>query len=244
VLPSRTLIAILSLALFFGFTRSHAHGQKRRIPPGGNIAIVVDERLAALRNAPDLSARLVRRLSHGRFVSIRGSKRNSDGLSFYHVAINRRTSGWVQSDAVVASWRAGDDERLLRLIQGSDEFERLARARVFLETFQRSPLRPQVLLLYGDAAEDAAAKLSKEAERRFEKKEIPAGGAPEFSYFLNFSALDRYNRQGATFVFEKTAKQFHYEGWAWREIIRRYPNSAEAIEARRRLDALAAIKAK
>jgi len=90
-------------------------------------------------------------------------------------------------------------------------------------------------LIYGAAAEEAAAKLSREAERRFERREMPNGGAPDFSYYLNFSGLDRYNRQGVTFTFDRAAKRFHYEGWAWREIVRRYPNSSEANEAKKRL---------
>jgi hypothetical protein len=125
----------------------------------------------------------------------------------------------------------------------ADEFDRVARARVFLDTFPRSPLRPQVLLMYGDAAEDAAAKLSREAERRFERRELPAGGAPEFSYYLNYTGLDRYNRQGVVFTFDRSGKKFHYNGAAWREIVQRYPNSPEAGEARRRLDAPASLKA-
>ena len=95
-------------------------GQKPRVPPGGHLAIVADERLAALRGSPDPGARLIRRLSRGRFVSIRGSSRTRNGLTFYQVAINRRTSGWLQSDAVIASWRAGDDERLTRLLDETD----------------------------------------------------------------------------------------------------------------------------
>ncbi len=94
-----------------------------------------------------------------------------------------------------------------------------------------------MLLIYGDAAEEAAAKLSREADRRFEKRELPAGGAPEFSYFLNYSGLDRYNRQGVTFTFDRAAKKFHYDGAAWREIVQRHPNSPEAAGARQRLDA-------
>jgi hypothetical protein len=211
-----------------------AQAQRARIPPGGHLAVVADERLAALRSAPDPSARLLRRLSRGRFVSIRSSSRSRDGLRFYQVTVTRRTSGWLQSEAVVSSWRSGDDDRLVRLLEGADEFERVARAKIFLDLFPRSPLRPKVLLIYGDAAEEAAAKLSREAERRFERRELPAGGAPEFSYYLNYSSLDRYNRQGVTFTFDRTNKKFHYEGWAWREIVRRYPNSAEAVEARKR----------
>jgi hypothetical protein len=70
---------------------------------------------------------------------------------------------------------------------------------------------------------------------------MAAGGAPVFSYFLNFNGLDRYRRQGVRFVFDRAAKQFHYDGAAWREVLRRHPRSPEADEARKRLAALAAV---
>lgn len=226
------------LFIVFSSWCGNTFAQKPRVPPGGHLAVVADERLAALRSVPDPAARLLRRLSRGRFVSIRGSARSRDGLLFYHVAVTRRTSGWLQSESVIASWREDDDDRLLRLMDGPDEFDRVARAKIFLDAFPRSPLRPKVLLIYGTAAEEAAAKLSREAERRFERRELPSGGAPEFSYYLNYSGLDRYNRQGVTFTFDRATKKLHYEGWAWREIVRRHPNSAEAIEARKHLEAL------
>lgn len=229
------------MSLIFAFPVA---AQKKRVPPGGHIAVVADERLAALRSAPDSSARLLRRLSRGRLVSIRGSSRSREGLLFFHVAVTRRTTGWLQSEALVSSGRQGDDRRLAHLISGADEFDRVARARVFLDTFPRSPLRPKVLLLLGDAAEEAAARLSREAERRFERREIPTDGAPEFSYFLNYSGLDRYNRQGVTFIFDRAAKQFHYDGAAWREIAQRYPNSPEAVDARKHLEVLAGVRTK
>ena len=228
-LAAKALVVVLLFA-------PASEAQKKRVPPGGNLAVVADERLAALRTAPSLSARLVRRLGRGRIVSIRGSSRNRDGLLFFNVAVTRRTLGWVQSEALVTAGRQGDDRRLAHLINGADEFDRVARARIFLDTFPRSPLRAKVLLLLGDAAEEAATKLSRECGRRFERREIPTDGAPEFSYFLNYSGLDRYNRQGVTFTFDRTTKQFHYEGAAWREIMQRYPNSLEAVEARKRLE--------
>lgn len=229
------LLGVFSLAVT-------ASAQKPRVPPGGHLAVVADERLAALRSTPDPRGRLLRRLSRGRFVSIRGSSRSRDGLVFYQVFVTRRTSGWLQSDAVVSSWRAGDDDRLVRLLDGADEFDRVARAKIFLDLFARSPLRPKVLMIYGDAAEEAANKLSREAERRFERRELPSAGAPEFSYYLNFSSLDRYNRQGIVFTFDRSAKKFHYEGWAWREVLRRHPNSAEASAAQQRLAAIATLR--
>jgi hypothetical protein len=234
---------VAGLTAFFVWA-PNTSAQKPRVPPGGRLAVVADERLAALRSVPEPSARLLRRLSRGRLVSIRGASRNRDGLIFYRVVVTRRTSGWLQSEAVIASWRAGDDDRLLRLIGGADEFERIARARVFLDAFPHSSLRPRVLLLYGDAAEEAAAKLSREAERHFEKRELPAGGAPEFSYYLNYSGLDRFNRQGVLFTFDREAKKFHYDGAAWRQIMQRHAKSAEASEAQMRLAALANVKMK
>src|SRR5207237_9617138 len=167
--------------------------------------------------------------------TIRGSSRMRVGLTFYAVAINRRNGGWLQSDAVIAPWRLGDDNRLAHLLEGADEFDRIARARIFFASFAHSALRPKVLLIYGDAAEAAAAKLSREAERRFERRELPAGGAPEFSFYLNYSGLDRYNRQGVIFTFDRAKKQFLYEGWVWREFIKRYPNTADASEAGKQL---------
>ena len=238
--PNLTKILVIKSVLVSLLLASPAFAQKKRVPPGGNLAIVADERLAALRTAPNPSARLIRRLSRGRLVSIRGSSRSRDGLLFFRVAINRRTSGWLQSEALVSAARRGDDQRLAHLVTGADEFDRVARARVFLDTFPRSPLRAGILLLLGDAAEEAAARLSREAERRFERREIPTDGAPEFSYFLNYSGLDRYNRQGVTFIFNRTSKQFHYDGAAWREIVQRYPNSLEAEEAKKRLGKVAA----
>jgi hypothetical protein len=59
--------------------------------------------------------------------------------------------------------------------------------------------------------------------------------APMKSYFINYNGLDRYQRIAIGFVFDEAAKTYHYNGLAWREIVRRYPRSAEAIEARQRL---------
>ena len=239
----RTTAAILSL-LIPGLLSQNAFAQKKRLPPGGHVAVVVEERLSALRSAPDLRAKLVERLSRGHLVSIRGEKSTADGLKFYRVALSRKTFGWVQSDAVVVPWRVGDDRRLLAMIENSDEFDRIVRARTFLDVFPRSVLIPRVLAMYASEAEDVAEKLSREAQRRFAKNELPADGAPEFSYYLNYNGLDRYNREGVTFLFDRAAKKFSYDGAAWREILRRFPNSPQAVEAKKRLDPLRTVLAK
>lgn len=221
-------------------TVSDAQG-RRRAPAGGRAAaLVVDERLSALRDAPRLDANLLRRLGRGSVVSVAGGRETRGGVTVLRVAVTSRTSGWVQADALVRPSVAGEDARLLRLVRGSSEFDRLARARILLDAFPRSPLRPAALLLLGDEAEASAARLSRDAARRLDAREMEAGGAPPASYFLNFNGLDRLNRLGVKFVFDAASRQFRYDGAAWREILARHPRSPEAAEARRRLDPLRA----
>lgn len=213
---------------------------KRRAPAGGRLAVVVDERLSALRARPELSGLLLRRISRGVLVAITGAKTSREGVVFFRVNVTRRTGGWIQRDAVVAPGRDGDDARLLKLIKGSEEFDRIVRARIFLDNFRLSALRPEVLMIYSLAAEEAAVHLSRDASRRLNTGEMNAGGAPIFSYFLNYNGLDRYNRQGITFVFNLGGNGFRYDGEAWREIVHRYPKSPQAEEARKRLASLSA----
>jgi len=210
----------------------------KRAPAGGRVAIVVDERLSALRTTPELSGKLLRRIGRGGLVAVRGEKRSRDGVVFYRVNVTSRTSGWVQREAIVSPWRVGDDSRFLRLIKGSEDFDLIARARIFLNYFRQSALRPEVLMIYATAAEGAAAHLSRDASRRLDANEMIGGGASLHSYYLNFNGLDRYNRQGITFTFDEAVKRFHYDGAAWRELANRYPRTPEAAEARKRLEAL------
>jgi hypothetical protein len=157
-------------------------------------------------------------------------------VTFFFVNVTTRTRGWIQRESVVSPSRSGDDLRLFRLIEQSDDFDRIARARIFLDHFRRSPLRPRVLLLLGDTAEALSTTLSVQAQR---KLSTDSGEAPEFSYFLNYSGLDRYNRQGIHFTFNSSTKRLHYDGHAYRLLLRHHPNSPEAIEARQRLLELA-----
>ena len=235
---SRITLVCVSLSILVSLCATPAPAQrgKRRAPAGGSrYAVVVDERLSALRDAPGFSGAPLRRLGRGRSVTLTGARKPADGAAFVQVAVTRRTRGWVQAESLAAPARAGDDERLLRLARGSEGFDRIERARIFLDTFPRSPLRPAALLLLGAAAAEAAARLSRDASRRLDAREMEAGGAPPHTYFLNYNGLDRWRRQGVVFTFDAAAKQFRYDGAAWREILRRHPRSPEAEEARRRL---------
>jgi outer membrane protein assembly factor BamD (BamD/ComL family) len=136
----------------------------------------------------------------------------------------------MQREAVVSVSQRDDDKRLFSLIRNSSDFDRIARTRIFLGLFSRSPLRPEALLLLGEAAEEAAGRLSRDATRRLANL--------DFTYYLNYTSLDRYNRQGIRFVFNRSTRQFHYDGAAWRELIRKYPTSPEAIKASQRMEQL------
>ena len=224
----------LLIAILLAVPPAHALASERMRQNTFRAAIVVDERLSVLRSAPDLSAPLLRRIGRGRKLSVVGAHHSRAGIMFYRVAVTRRTRGWIQREALIVPRQRGEDKRLLRLIQASSDFDRLARARIFLDAFPQSALRPAVLLLFGDEASRAARKLSHDASRRLDPEEMKATGASVSAYFLNYNGLDRYRRLGIVFSFDSSTKQFHYDGASWHELIRRYRMSAEAEEARGR----------
>ena len=202
-----------------------------------NTAVVVDERLAVLRVEPSFYGRTLQRMRRGRIVTISGLK-EADGVTFYRINAAPNGNGWVQAEAVAGKFRRGDDARLAKLVQSSEGFDQIDRAQIFLETFNDSPLRPAILLLMGDLMEETALKLSNEATKRLDRREMAASGAPLHSFYLNYVSLDRYKRLGINFLFNPNAKLFHYDGANWREIIKKSPQSNEAAEAQKRLDSL------
>ena len=235
--PSRSsyqsLFQFLLVTIFFiSLGGESGWAQTRHL--SSRSAVVADERLAVLRAAPQFYAPFLRRIGRGRIVTLLEAQRSSDGAVFYRVAVTRRTRGWLQREAVVVPSRAGDDARLLALIKASRDFDRLARARIFLDVFPRSSLRAAVLLLFGDEAEKTAAKLSREALRRLDPIEMSATEASLASYFLNYSGLDRYRKQGIIFTFDDTTHQFQYDGTVWRELLRKHVQSPEAAIVRAR----------
>ena len=203
----------------------------------GSPAVVMDESLSVLRSKPSLFAEPVQRMRRGRRVQIVGVA-ESDGVRFYKVNAPPSAAGWVQADAVFGRFRTADEERLARLAQASEGFDQIELAAAFFELYPNSKFRPPLLLLYGDLLEQVAAKLSRDAASRLSRREMAAGGAPMHSYFLNFVSLDRYRRLGVIFLFNPSTRTFHYNGASWSEIVKKYPSSAEAAEAQKRLASL------
>src|SRR5258708_11710280 len=203
----------------------------------GQTAIVIDETLSVLRVNPSLFSGSAQRMHRGRKVQILGVA-EADGVKFYKVTAPPTNFGWVQADAVFGKFRVGDEERLAKLVQALDGFDQIETAMEFFELYPDSKFRPSILLLFGDLLEEVAVKLSKDAGSRLKRREMAASGAPLHSYYLNYVSLDRYRKIGILFVFDSTAKLFHYDGESWKEILKKFPKSAEAAEAQKRLDSL------
>ncbi len=245
------ILILFVLALVFSLCPAWVEAQKRRPVPTvkgktasaqkhreiGGTAIVIDETLSVLRMKPSLFAESVQRMRRGRKVRILGAA-EADGVKFYRVSAPPNNTGWVQSDALFGKFRTGDEERLARLVQASDGFDQIELAVNFLEIYPDSQFHPSILLLFGDLLEETCVKLSKDAGSRLNRREMAASAAPLHSYYLNFVSIDRYRKLGILFLFNSPSRTFHYDGASWKEIVKKYPASAEAVEAQKRLDSL------
>lgn len=222
----RTTFLGIVFLIAFSFT-TEAQTRRKTVTPGQR-SIVVDERLSALRTQPDVKAPLNQRLRRGRVIGILAAKKSKDGQQFLRVSVTRNTRGWVLAEAVVKSGNSADAERLLKLVDESDDdFIKARLAKLCAEEFRSTPTAPRCLLKLGEAAERAAERLTRDAKRRVGNEE-PSAGLSKRDYFLNFVGLDRYNRIGVTFDFDAAADRIVYDGAAYRELLRRYPKSAEA----------------
>lgn len=239
---SRAITAITAgLVITIGFMAAPpvvAQTQPRKIFVPGRRAIVFDERLAALRAQPDVKAPLTQRLRRGRPVGLLGAAKSKDGASYLRVAVSRNRQGWILADAVLRPGNAQDGERLLKLLEETrDDFTKARLARLCADEFRAPNVAPRCLLALGAAAERAAERLTRDAQRRVGDEE-PSAGLSKRDYFLNYVGLDRYNRAGVTFNFDAASEKIVYDGAAYRELLRRHPRSAEAKTAQERWEKL------
>jgi len=182
-------------------------------------AIVIDERFSALREFPDVGAKVKQRLRRGRVVWVTETRRSRDGHEFVRAAVSRRTSGWIASIAIVSRGRKSDARRLIELIeQTSDDFVKIRLARICADEFRATPFAPAALAMLAQAAERSAERLTVASRKR-------SGGNDDFA-IANDISLDRFSRIGVRF--KAIDGKLVYDGAAWREIARLYPRSAEA----------------
>jgi hypothetical protein len=234
------LFVALALATVAAITATAQSERKIYLP--GQRAVIFDERLSALRARPDVKAPLKQRMRRGRRVGVLGANTAKDGLKFFRVAVSRNTSGWVLADAVIRPGVAADAERLMGLIEETrDEFTKARLARLCADEFRAANFAPKALMILGETAEGAAEKLSRDANRRVSENDSGAGpnaGLTKRDFLLNYAGLDRYNRIGVTFDYDATSDRIVYDCAAYRELLRRYPRSAEAQTASERLERL------
>jgi hypothetical protein len=241
---------IISLELppgitLFPKTSVVAEGEPERHAPRFNWlkAFVVDERLSALRRAPSLGAQVIRRLRLGRRVYIITSSRpRRDEPRFYRVAVTRRTRGWIHRSAVAAPAIAGEDARLLALVNGTHGVERIQLSKLLTENFPRSALVPRALFNLGQECERAATSLSQRARRRLSEAGGESSDVPMREFYLSDVGLDRYSRLGIRFTFDEEASKYVYDGEAYRVIVTKFPRSPEAEQARRKLGIVASAE--
>ena len=193
-------------------------------------AYVVDQRLSALRREPNLRSTVLQRLRVARAVYVLQS-RIADQTRFYRVAVTRRTRGWIHESAIAVPGRLGQDQRVLELITIADDpIDRLTLCKLFIDRFKYSTLVPRALLLMGEEADRAATSLIGRASRRLARGSGRLQGRMRDLY-LSDSGLDRYSKLNVFFAFDETSRMYEYDGWAYREILRRYPRSEEAEKA-------------
>ncbi len=198
---------------------------------GARPAFVVDRALAAVRLSPTPTGPMKQRLRVGRRVYILRTRRGESGAVYHWIAVTRRTRGWIDARALAQPERRGDDGRLERLIAAEPSgYERIHLAVLFLRLFPGSARIPSVLLWLGRTATEEAATLTRRAERRV-REAAAAENADTATYFANDVGLDRFNRLGVTFRYRNG--RYEYDGWAFRWLVRRFPHSPEAEEARR-----------
>jgi hypothetical protein len=218
------------LIVFTGAAISVAQTRRAQVIEGRR-AVVCEERLSVLRTRPEITAPLVQRLRRGRIVGVTGATRSRDGLLYLRVTVTRRTRGWILSEAVVRSGQRTDAERLMELIEtASDDFVKLKLARICADEFRRTEIAARALLLLGETAERVAQQLTRLAQRRIKAEE-----RNHRVYLLNDVGLDRCNRIGIGFRTDPAGEQLIYDGAAYRELLRHYPRTPEATQAKEKL---------
>lgn len=235
----RTLFIIVLIA--FGCLAVTAQRNRTIVktpkPVQGNVAIIADERLSVMRKEPGLREPFIKRLRRGTRITVFENK-DADGVTFYRIADPTAASGWIQGQAFAGTFRKGDDLRLMSLVLNSDGYTKIHRGAIFLDLFKDSQLRPFMLVIFGDSIEVAADEISERASAELIRREMAVTRAPVHSFYLNFYELDEYRRLGIKFAFNANTLKLHYNGASWFEVLERYPESEQSIQARERVASL------
>jgi hypothetical protein len=215
---------------------SEASGASAAKRPSFIKAFVVDDRLSTLRREPGLQSEVIHRLRLGHPVYIIATRTDADAR-YCRVAVTRRTRGWILEPALALSGKAGEDQRVMKLIEATkDGIDRIALCRLLIDRFSQSQLVPRALLVMGEEADRVAQTLTLRSRKRLADAAEENWNASARAYFLNDVGLDRYSKLHVVFDFNEATSEYVYDGRAYGEIVRRFPNNEAAIVARERLD--------
>lgn len=247
---SQLKIQAVAMLLSIAFS-SHVAGQQKPRPDPSHAseaagtsaakrltfprAFVVDDRLSTLRREPGLQSEVIHRLRLGHAVYII-AKANAEPR-FCRVAVTRRTRGWILESAIALPGKTGEDRRVMKLIEGTkDGLDRISLCRLLIERFSQSQLVPRALLLMGEEADRAALTLTQRARKRLADASEENWNASARAYFLNDVGLDRYSKLHIVFDFNESTSEYVYDGRAYGDLVRRFPNHEEAGLARERIE--------
>ena len=230
------LFFIITLLCFFSFSVQAAEKEPWNADGQFRRAFVIDDGLSALRKSPKTTSTCLRRLRVGRKIFIISSIKNQHGIKYYYIAVTRRTRGFIDAAAIISPSQAGDDARLMRLIEASKGVEKIILAQILVNNFPKSRFCPDALLAEGEAAEKIALELSKKISRRLPEQLDKELGLER--YLLNNPALDKYSRLGINFYVDEKESLYFYDGAVYKQILNRYPRSLAASRAKEKLQIL------
>lgn len=203
--------------------------------PTFSRAFVVDDRLSTLRREPGLQSEVIHRLRLGHTVYV--IARTNGEPRYCRVAVTRRTRGWILESAIALQGKTGEDRRVMKLIEGAkDGLDRISLCRLLIERFSRSPLVPRALLQMGEESDRAAQTLTQRARKRLADASDENWNASTRDYFLNDVGLDRYSKLRVVFDFNQSTSEYVYDGRAYADLVRRFPNHEAAAPARQRIE--------
>jgi hypothetical protein len=118
----------------------------------------------------------------------------------------------------------------------NDGFDRIRLCRILIESFGKSRLVPRALLLLGEEAERAAETLSQRVRKRLAEVRADTASSGLKDYYLSDTGLDRYSKLRIVFDFNEPRAEFVYDGKAYHDLVRRFPDSEECTQARQRIE--------
>jgi len=231
-------LSLITLLMLTGTVRASNVPEKTSNPkqPKSLLAYVFDDRFSVVRSRPDAESGFLRRLRPGHRIFIAINSPDLGRAKFRRVTVSRNLSGWILAAAIAAPGVPGDDQKLFRYAESQPRDKGILALRILTTHFTRSRLRAAALLRLGQLAEEEARQLSIRANRKLTREELALpDGLEEMDLFANYRGLDHFAAQGIRFAYLAEKDHFVYNGDAYKEIVRRFPESAEAVTAREKL---------